>query len=267
MKRKHLAAFPIAAAIALVGCSADPPAAPTVTATPPTVTETVTAPPPPPVTVTPKPAPEKSKPVPRPTEEAKHMDCVDKGVNTAGWNTAMDVPSEDELQLTPNNRGHHWQPTVDAPLVDTVNAWTGPCYDSVEFIVDTSMIDPNLRENPDYSTRPWFNVSYVDDHEVRTDGEGKQVSLLGSANLQVVMYVKGSSFEHWSGHTPPNLLDVMAVHRHTGENFGALREVAGLGDYENVVTFGLGVDRERPFAAHFHDYGNGKLAVVVRVAH
>lgn len=269
MKRKYFAVLPFAAVIALAGCSADPPTAPTVTATPPTVTQTVTEPPPPPVTqaVTPTPAPEKSKPAPRPTETAKHkkVDCVDKGVTTTGWNTLMDVPSEDELQLTQNNRGHHWQPTIDAPLVDSVNAWTGPCYDSVEFIVDTSMVDPALRDNPDYSTRPWFNVSYVD--TVTTSGEGAEVPLLGSANLQVVMYVKGRSFEHWSGHTPPNLLDVMAVHRHTGDNFGALREIAGAGDYENVVTFGLGVDQKRPFSAHFHDYGNGRLAVVVRIAH
>ncbi len=252
--RKFFAVLPIAAVIVLAGCVSNPGPAPVVTVTLPATTEIVTPP-----VVTETVNPPKSTPSTGESSEEAHrtVDCVSQGMNTDNWNTSTDVPSEDELRLKSEERGRHFQPSVDAPLVE-VAAWPGMCFDTVMFTIDTTMNDP------EHTDLPWFNVEYVD--RVETSGQGAHVPLNGNGDLSVTFFAKGSSYVHWSGYVPPGMVDVMSYRRDTSRNFGTILEIVGAGDFENVVSFGVGVDEKRPFAVHFVEHDD-MTAVVVRVAH
>lgn len=256
--RKLFLPYVAAAALALAACSGGggtPDVKGTTgvpTLTPITPTETVTAPPTT-VTVT-NPAP--------PVETAKPkqpvVSCPD-----VNWDTTRDTPSREELQLKPGATVE--RPMVDAPLIG-VNAWPSndKCYDTVEFVIDTTMIDPSVRDNEvNYTDHPWFDVQYVD--QVATEGSGFPVALNGNASLQVVVYAKAASYVHSSGHVPTGLVNAATYDRWTG--FPSVREIKGAGEFEGQFTFGIGVDQRRPFAAYYVDNNDGTTSVVVRVVH
>jgi hypothetical protein len=79
-------------------------------------------------------------------------------------------------------------------------------------------------------------IRYVD--QLTQDGSGEPVSLAGDANLEVV-------FEGANAHDDRGNPTVSP--RRFSPGFPALKEVAQVGDFEAVVGYGLGVDRERPF--------------------
>lgn len=250
--RKSLFVLPCAAVV-LAGClsvdtrSPDPSDTPQTTS-PPVVTETVTAPP---VTETvTRPAPTTAETI-RPSKPAG---CTDQGMNTDDWDVGDDTPTRRELELAGGDPVT--QPMVDAPLVN-VSAWTGPCFDTVMFTIDTTM------NEPEHSDLPWFIGGYRD--EVTTEGQGALVALDGNGDLQLTVFAKAASFVHSSGHVPPGLVNASGFYRDMGANFGAITEVKGAGEQHGQFTFGIGVDEERPFAVHFAD-DDGKTAVVVRVA-
>jgi hypothetical protein len=64
------------------------------------------------------------------------------------------------------------------------------------------------------------------------------VSLAGGANLEVV-------FDGANAHDDRGRPTVSP--RHFSPGFTALKEVARTGDFEAVVSYGLGVDQQRPF--------------------
>jgi hypothetical protein len=80
------------------------------------------------------------------------------------------------------------------------------------------------------------HVRYVD--QLVQDGSGEPVSVAGGADLEVV-------FEGANAHDDRGGPTVSP--RRFSPGFTALKEVAQVGDFEAVVTYGLGVDRERPF--------------------
>jgi hypothetical protein len=80
------------------------------------------------------------------------------------------------------------------------------------------------------------HVRYVD--RLVQDGSGEPVSLAGSAVLEVAF--QGAN-AHDDGGRPT------VSPRRFSPGFAALKEVAQVGDFEAVVTYGLGVDRQRPF--------------------
>ena len=79
-------------------------------------------------------------------------------------------------------------------------------------------------------------IGYVD--QLTQDGSGEPVEVAGGADLQVV-------FEGANAHDDSGSPTVSP--RRFSPGFGALKEVAQVGDFEAVVTYGLGVDRRRPF--------------------
>lgn len=235
MSRKHLLVLPIAAAFSLVGCSVDPPPPPVIIT--PTITETVTVIPP------------ATNP---PSANAK--ECVDNGVSTAGWNTERDVPSSAEMGLKAGDP--ITQPLVDAPLVG-IHTWYGECFDSIEFIIDTRLNDPEQAD------RPWFDVKYVP--MVRVDGSGHGIVLDGMADLQVVIFAPGDSWHYGEPDRPVQPIDASNYRRVMNYDFDSVEEVQGAGDFEGVVTFGIGVNEKRPFAVEYNDNHDGTTSVVVRV--
>ena len=80
------------------------------------------------------------------------------------------------------------------------------------------------------------HVRYVD--QLVQDGSGEPVSVAGGADLEVVF--EGANAHDQSGN--PTVSP-----RRFSPGFTALKEVAQVSDFEAVVTYGLGVDRERPF--------------------
>jgi hypothetical protein len=79
-------------------------------------------------------------------------------------------------------------------------------------------------------------IGYVD--QLTQDGSGEPVEVAGGADLQVV-------FEGANAHDDSGSPTVSP--RRFSPGFTALKEVAQVGDFEAVVTYGLGVDRRRPF--------------------
>ena len=80
------------------------------------------------------------------------------------------------------------------------------------------------------------HIRYVD--QLVQDGSGEPVSVAGDASLEVV-------FEGANAHNDRGRPTVSP--RRFSPGFTALKEVAQVGDFEAVVGYGLGVDRERPF--------------------
>jgi hypothetical protein len=82
---------------------------------------------------------------------------------------------------------------------------------------------------------PGYDVRYVD--KVVADGSGKTVSLLGTKRIHVVIrQARG----HTSGGTDllPSVLTPLCPN---------LRQVKGAGDFEGVVSFGIGLRRKTGF--------------------
>ena len=82
---------------------------------------------------------------------------------------------------------------------------------------------------------PGHRVGYVD--QLIEDPSGKPVSLAGSADLQVVF--QGAN-AHDSGGTPT------VSPRRFSPGLPAVKEIAQTGDFEAVVSYGVGIDRRRP---------------------
>jgi len=82
---------------------------------------------------------------------------------------------------------------------------------------------------------PGYNVRYVT--KVVADGSGKTVSLLGTKRIHVVIR---EARAHTSGGTDllPNVLTPLCPN---------LRQVKGAGDFEGVVSFGIGLRRKTGF--------------------
>jgi hypothetical protein len=84
---------------------------------------------------------------------------------------------------------------------------------------------------------PDHRITYVD--QLVEDGSGKPVSVAGAADLQVVF--QGANAHRGDG-TPS------VGRRRFSPGLAAVREVAQVGDFEAVVTYGIGLDRRRPIA-------------------
>jgi hypothetical protein len=97
-------------------------------------------------------------------------------------------------------------------------------------------------------------VRYVD--QLVQDGSGKPVSLAGGADLEVV-------FQGANAHDDRGMPTVSP--RRFSPGFTALKEVAQVGDFEAVVSYGLGVDRRRPFKVSTLS-GPSRLVIDVQTA-
>ena len=82
---------------------------------------------------------------------------------------------------------------------------------------------------------PEHRVGYVD--QLVQDGSGQPVSVAGAADLEVV-------FHGANAHTQDGTPTISPRRFPTG--LTAVREVAQIGDFEAVVSYGIGVDRRRP---------------------
>jgi hypothetical protein len=82
---------------------------------------------------------------------------------------------------------------------------------------------------------PEHHVRYVD--QLVEDGSGAPVSVAGSADLEVV-------FQGANAHTAAGAPTVSP--RRFSPGLTAVKEVAQIGDFEAVVSYGIGLDRRRP---------------------
>jgi hypothetical protein len=82
---------------------------------------------------------------------------------------------------------------------------------------------------------PDHRVSYVD--QLVEDGSGRPVSVAGAADLQVV-------FQGANAHEADGSPSVSP--RRLSPGLPAVKEVAQVGDFEAVVSYGIGIDRRRP---------------------
>jgi len=82
---------------------------------------------------------------------------------------------------------------------------------------------------------PEHHVRYVD--QLVEDGSGAPVSVAGSADLEVV-------FQGANAHTAAGAPTVSP--RRLSPGLTAVKEVAQIGDFEAVVSYGIGLDRRRP---------------------
>jgi hypothetical protein len=84
---------------------------------------------------------------------------------------------------------------------------------------------------------PSHRVRYVD--RLVQDGSGNVVAVAGAADLEVV-------FEGANAHDDAGSPTVSR--RRFSPGLTAVKEVAQVGDFEAVVTYGIGLDRRRPLA-------------------
>ncbi len=82
---------------------------------------------------------------------------------------------------------------------------------------------------------PDHHITYVD--RLVEDPSGRPVSLAGAADLQVVFHGANA---HQADGTPT------VSPRRFSPGLAAVKEVAQIGDFEAVVTYGIGLDRRRP---------------------
>jgi hypothetical protein len=82
---------------------------------------------------------------------------------------------------------------------------------------------------------PEHHIRYV--RQLVQDGSGHPVSVAGAADLEVV-------FQGANAHRQDGTPTISPRRFSTG--LTAVKEVAQIGDFEAVVTYGIGVDRKRP---------------------
>jgi hypothetical protein len=82
---------------------------------------------------------------------------------------------------------------------------------------------------------PEHRIRYVD--QLVQDGSGEPVSVAGGADLEVV-------FEGANAHEQDGTPTISP--RRFSPGLPAVKEIAQAGDFEAVVTYGIGVDRRRP---------------------
>jgi hypothetical protein len=83
---------------------------------------------------------------------------------------------------------------------------------------------------------PEHRIDYVD--QLIQDGSGNPVTVAGEADLEVVF--EGANAHELEGGTPT------VRPRRFSPGLPAVKELAQVGDFEAVVSYGIGVDRERP---------------------
>ena len=82
---------------------------------------------------------------------------------------------------------------------------------------------------------PEYRVDYVD--QLVQDGSGQPVAVAGAADLEVV-------FQGADAHDADGTPTISPRRFSTG--LPAVKEIAQIGDFEAVVSYGIGVDRKRP---------------------
>ena len=82
---------------------------------------------------------------------------------------------------------------------------------------------------------PEHRIGYVD--QLVEDGSGDPVSVAGAADLEVVFQGANAHRENGSPTISP---------RRFSPGLPAVKEIAQLGDFEAVVSYGVGVDQRRP---------------------
>src|SRR4030095_16792205 len=82
---------------------------------------------------------------------------------------------------------------------------------------------------------PTHSIRYVD--QLVEDGSGDPVSVAGAADLEVVFQGANAHRENGSPTVSP---------RRSSPARPAVKEIARLGDFEAVVSYGIGVDQRRP---------------------
>jgi hypothetical protein len=82
---------------------------------------------------------------------------------------------------------------------------------------------------------PEHRVRYVG--QLVQDGSGKPVSVAGAADLEVVFHGANAHEDDGTPTISP---------RRFSTGLPAVKEIAQIGDFEAVVTYGIGVDRKRP---------------------
>jgi hypothetical protein len=86
---------------------------------------------------------------------------------------------------------------------------------------------------------PLHTVGYVD--QLIQDGSGAVVEVAGAADLEVVFQGANAHDEDGSPTVSP---------RRFSPNLTAVKEVAEVGDFEAVVSYGIGVDQRRPIEVY-----------------
>jgi hypothetical protein len=107
------------------------------------------------------------------------------------------------------------------PVLVDVRAGSHPGFDRVVFEFEGEV--------------PEHTVTYVD--QLVEDGSGNPVSLAGEANLEVVFQGANAHEDDGSPTVSP---------RRFSPGLTAVKEVAQTGDFEAVVSYGIGVDQRRP---------------------
>jgi hypothetical protein len=82
---------------------------------------------------------------------------------------------------------------------------------------------------------PEHRINYVD--QLVEDGSGNPVSVAGAADLEVVFQGANAHEENGSPTVNP---------RRFSPGLPAVKEIAQLGDFEAVISYGIGVDQRRP---------------------
>jgi hypothetical protein len=110
----------------------------------------------------------------------------------------------------------------EAPTLVDVRAGRHPGFDRVVFEFRGAV--------------PEHRIDYVD--QLVQDGSGNPVAVAGTADLEVVF--QGANAHELDGGTPT------VSPRRFSPGLPAVKELAQVGDFEAVVSYGIGVDRERP---------------------
>jgi hypothetical protein len=107
------------------------------------------------------------------------------------------------------------------PILVAVRAGSHTGYDRVVFEFEGAV--------------PQHRIGYVD--QLVEDGTGNPVEVAGGADLEVVFEGANAHEENGSPTVSP---------RHFSPGLPAVKEVTQLGDFEAVVSYGIGVDQRRP---------------------
>ena len=108
-----------------------------------------------------------------------------------------------------------------------------------------TLVDVRAGRHPGFDRVVFEFRGGVPDHRIADvsrlveDGSGRPVSLAGAADLQVVF--RGANAHNQDG-TPS------VSPRRFSPGLPAVKEVAQVGDFEAVVSYGIGLDRRRPVA-------------------
>jgi hypothetical protein len=135
---------------------------------------------------------------------------------------ALILPAAPALAATPSTARHPAALAQQAPLLVDVRTAHHPGFDRITF---------EFR-----GPRPSHRIGYVS--RLVEDASGRPVELAGDASINVV-------FQGANAHNPDGSPSVSP--RRFKPNLPSLKEVAQIGDFEAVVTYGLGVDHRAPF--------------------